>query len=204
MMCQLLQSILQDYYYDELRTKRQLGYIVSSQADRFGQVGRLGLVIQSSLSNPDALLQAVDDFIRGFRLVIASMSRRQLNSYKLAVIQKVVKVDESLDEEFSRWWQAIALFEYEWRRREVEANLVANVTQLGLLDFFDRFVAEGSPDRRRLVTAVFARSAGSATAAAGMRARCAAAGARIVDDPTKFCAELPKVPLRDRGPGDSL
>jgi len=161
-------------------------------------------VVQSSLKNPDALLDAVDDFLRGFRIVIATMSRRQLSAYKLALVEKIVKVDERLDEEIARWWQEIALFQYEWRRREVEANLVTGVTQADLLDFFDRFVAEGSPERRRLATAVFARSADSAAAATSMRVRRAAAGARIVEDPSSFCAGLPTIPLVDRSPQDSL
>lgn len=204
LMCQLLQSILQDSFFNEIRTEQQLGYIVASQVDRFGLVGRLGLAIQSNVKTPDFLLGAVDEFVRGFRTKLSRISEAQFSRYKIAIVEKIVKPDERLDEEGARWWQEITLFEYSWRRRAEEAEVVRLITKTDLLDFFDRFISESASQRRRLVTAVFTRGRGQDKAMATMRSHCEAAGATIVEDPVSFCARLPKFPLVDREPGDSL
>jgi len=134
--------------------------------------------------------------------MLVSMPREKLSSYKIALVERIVKTDERLDEESNRWWQEIALFQYSWRRRDEEARFVTSIDKDALLAYFDRFIGQGSGERRRLVAAVFAQ--GNSAAMARMNSQSEARGAIVVSDPQKYCSELPKWPLVDRSPSDSL
>ncbi|CAE8614776.1 unnamed protein product [Polarella glacialis] len=206
LMTQLVQILLADPFFTSLRTEQQLGYIVISQADReAGLVGRLGLAVQSSTTAPEGLVQAVDKFmLERFRKVLAALTAEELKSYKETFVEKIVKRDERLGEEVTRWWQEINLLQFNWRRRAEDAEMVKSISKEDLLGFYDRYLSPSGAERRRIVSATFANSPGRGAAMAAMQSQAESQGAVIVKDATIFSSESPKWPLLDRRPTDSL
>lgn len=197
----LLQSVLDQPFFAQLRTKQQLGYIVAVEFSREGLMSKIGFVIQSSTRSPDVLLDAVDKFLRSFREVLAALSDAVLEQFRTSLEEQMLQADESLEEENKRWWSEILTFQYDWDRRRQEAALFRNISSRDLLALFDDHIAAGGALRRRVVSAVFAAGPQRETHMARMEARGRAAGATIVHDPTAFCAKLPRRPFMDRDPG---
>jgi len=197
-MAELLQLVLADPFYTRLRTEQQLGYIVSAQADRVGLVARFSLVIQSSTKAPDALLQAVDAFLEGFRAELASLGEARFQGFKAALSERILRRDERLSQEVARWWGEIVSFQYRWDRRREEAAVAEEATLRDLLAFFDRTLAGDAPGRRRLTSAVFAAGPSREAAMRRFEEQAAALGTQVVRDPQAFCEALPAWPLQDR------
>lgn len=198
LLTELLQVMIKDPFFDALRTRQQLGYIVNAGFDRVGLVVRLSLVVQSSVGDPDRLLRAVDDFLVSFRAELAALPAAQLKQFKLAIVDNILERDERLGQETNRWWGEILAFQYEWKRRENEAALIKDITGEDLLAFFDERVAAGGPLRRRLVSAVFAASRDRESNIAAMESRCREAGVEVINDTEVMASLYPRWPLQDR------
>lgn len=67
MLAQLLMSIMEDPYYDSLRTKQQLGYLVFSGAKLVEGVSLMYLLVQSAERDPAYLTECSLKFLKGFR-----------------------------------------------------------------------------------------------------------------------------------------
>ncbi|CAJ1389816.1 unnamed protein product [Effrenium voratum] len=191
---QLLERVLKAPFYTSLRTRQQLGYIVQSQCDRIGNNSRVLLVVQSSVRDPNGLLDAVNDFLVEFRASLASLADSQLQPFKASFFEELLRPDQRLASETGRWFGEIAGFQYRWRRREEEAALIAKISAKDLLQFFDEKIAAGGLQRRCAYTGVFAASPGREKAMSTMKAR---SGMLVVEDPLKFSQAAPKWPIRD-------
>ncbi|CAJ1362678.1 unnamed protein product [Effrenium voratum] len=191
---QLLERVLKAPFYTSLRTRQQLGYIVQSQCDRIGNNSRVLLVVQSSVRDPNGLLDAVNDFLVEFRASLASLADSQLQPFKASFFEELLRPDQRLASETGRWFGEIAGFQYRWRRREEEAALIAKISAKDLLQFFDEKIAAGGLQRRCAYTGVFAASPGREKAMSTMKAR---SGMLVVEDPLKFSQSAPKWPIRD-------
>lgn len=198
LVTELLQLVLQDPFFDSLRTKQQLGYVVQSGVDRVGLVMRLNFLVQSSVRTPDGLLRAVDEFIADFRTQLAALPAARLKQFKLALVDSILQQDERLGQETNRWWGEILSFQYQWDRRLQESSLVEGISAQELLAFFDERLAAGGSQRRRLVSAVFAASRDRDRDIAAMQARCADAGMEVVRDTASLKERFPRWPLQDR------
>eukprot|EP00930_Biecheleria_cincta_P040838 TRINITY_DN27965_c0_g1_i1.p1 TRINITY_DN27965_c0_g1~~TRINITY_DN27965_c0_g1_i1.p1 ORF type:complete len:1178 (-),score=220.11 TRINITY_DN27965_c0_g1_i1:177-3710(-) len=200
----LLESILRDSFYSSLRTQQQLGYIVQSSSDMVNNLSRISLVVQSSVQTPDRLLETVDIFLAGWRAELRSTSARQLDEFKAGLREQLLRPDERLGSETNRWWNEIAGFQYVWRRAQDEAALIDSLSLADLVRCFDERLAAAAQLRRRNVTAVFAAGPNRDGAMAKMTAAAQQRGATIFDDPLQFNNSMPKWPMRDRSPSESV
>lgn len=64
---QLLMSIMEDPYYDSLRTKQQLGYLVFSGVKLVEGVSLMYLLVQSADRDPAYITDRSLEFLEGFR-----------------------------------------------------------------------------------------------------------------------------------------
>jgi insulysin len=63
MMIELLAEVLEQPFYDDLRTKQQLGYIVGSGARSREGIKHLTLTVQSSIVDGPELARRIETFI---------------------------------------------------------------------------------------------------------------------------------------------
>ena len=159
----LLAQMVSKAFYSELRTRQQLGYIVQSGANEIDGVRGLSLLVQSTALPPPELQQRIDGFLRLFRGTLVLMPEEELRSYTEAISAQMADVDNRLDQQATRLWNECAQRRYDFGRPWRSAARVRRLTKPQLLAFFDRYVADGSPTRRRLNTHVFAQSAAPST-----------------------------------------
>jgi len=155
----LLSQILEQPFFGELRTKQQLGYIVQSGVTETEGVRGLSFLVQSTKEPPAQVERRVDSFLTEFRASLASMPEAELQSYREALASQALDVDKRLGQQASRFWGEISQRRYDFGRPWRTAKRVRKVQREELVAFFDRFVAPGTPELRRLSTHVFARRA---------------------------------------------
>jgi insulysin len=155
-------QILDQPFYAELRTNQQLGYIVQSGVSENDGVRGLAFSVQSSVLPPPEVEQRIDAFLASFRGVLSRLSEPELGSYRDALASQATDVDKRLGAQAGRLWTEITQRRYDYGRPWRTARRLRKVTKGQLLDFFDRFIAPGGAEQRRLATHIFAKKAAPA------------------------------------------
>merc|ERR1712039_893891 len=132
-------QILGQRFFDELRTKQQLGYIVSGSAytERFGFVG-LRFIVQSEKA-PEEVADRVRMWTASAWVHLQeNVTQAEFVEYRAALLAQLRERPKSLSEEFGRNWSEVASRSLSFKHREV---LASHLEQITLADL-QRFSAE--------------------------------------------------------------
>ena len=132
----LLAQIISSPFYEEIRTRRQLGYIVYATPYEMLETPALGFVVQSPSASQTEIDQAVTEFSKEFANTLAGLTDERLNQEKQAVISELLEQDRQLGEISSRYWREIDRGAESFNSREQLAEAVKNVRLQELLDSF--------------------------------------------------------------------
>ncbi|CAN0108568.1 unnamed protein product, partial [Laminaria digitata] len=106
-LSQLLMSIMEDPYYDSLRTQQQLGYLVFSGVKIVEGVSFMYLLVQSAERSPSYLSDRSLEFLKGFRQQLVDLPTSQLRDYAGGLVDRKLEPDRRLSSEVERNWAEI-------------------------------------------------------------------------------------------------
>ncbi|KAJ2820622.1 metalloprotease, partial [Coemansia erecta] len=136
----LLSLIVQEPFFDQLRTKEQLGYITYSTDRKYnGGHMTLRLLVQSEVS-PAYVRMRLERFIAGFRARLVEMPQAKFDGYASSLRVAWEEKIKNLFEESGRLWRHVSSGQYEFDRLEQDIATLARVQKDELLGFWDRFV----------------------------------------------------------------
>jgi len=169
--------------YNQLRTKEQLGYIVSVYTRKTaGGAWGLTVVVQSSSKSPKYLEERIEVWLKIFRGELEDKAPDSFATEARGVVVQLLEENTKLSAEVGSWWNEIAATEinHEMMSKPVfdrlskladELNPVADglsrTTLIGserksprelrerVINFFDRFCDSNSPERRVMSSRVF-------------------------------------------------
>lgn len=136
----LLVLLLKDEAFDQLRTKRQLGYVVflhTSPANR--HVLSLSFLVQTTHA-PEVALDAVESFLVYGRGYLESLSEEEYATNVAALVESKLEAAKNYIEQGNRWWNEIGKGSYVFDRAAQEAAAVKGIPKPALLAFFDECV----------------------------------------------------------------
>ncbi|KAG8725587.1 Insulinase (Peptidase M16) [Ceratobasidium sp. 395] len=145
----LFGQMISEPAFNQLRTKEQLGYVVSSGV--WLSTGSSGwrIVVQSE-RKPRYLESRVDSFLDLFREALSAMPdsefERQRDSYALKRLEKL----KNLGEEASRFWAHIESGYEDFLRRDTDAANIKQLKREDIISFFNEYIHYSSPTRRKL------------------------------------------------------
>ena len=152
----LLAQAAENRFFHELRTEREIGYIVFATLFPLLDVPGLALVIQSPSTPPEALHQEVDAFTHRFGAVLRDMPPAVFERHRAAVESALLEAETRLDDRTERYWHEIDREHYGFDRRERLLEVVRTVTRDDLAGAWRDLVAD--PEAARgLVVAVSSR-----------------------------------------------
>jgi secreted Zn-dependent insulinase-like peptidase len=107
-MIKLLAQIIGEPYFDTLRTKQQLGYIVNGGVKTEYSVDYIRFIVQSAkVSSPAELVDRTDEFLLDFVGTLRGLTDEKLESYKQAVLATELVAPQSTHAEASRLWTSV-------------------------------------------------------------------------------------------------
>eukprot|EP00339_Tiarina_fusa_P025559 CAMPEP_0116996806 /NCGR_PEP_ID=MMETSP0472-20121206/483_1 /TAXON_ID=693140 ORGANISM="Tiarina fusus, Strain LIS" /NCGR_SAMPLE_ID=MMETSP0472 /ASSEMBLY_ACC=CAM_ASM_000603 /LENGTH=1123 /DNA_ID=CAMNT_0004695537 /DNA_START=168 /DNA_END=3539 /DNA_ORIENTATION=- len=162
-MIELVASIVSEKFYEELRTKQQLGYIVSSGIRSLGKSRFLGFIVQSSVAKNDKLTSEILKYLDNVRpKLLEKLPKGDLAVYVKSLIDRKTEPDKQLATEVTRNWGEIGSGRLQFDRIQQEIGALLDVTKDDLLEFWDRiYVNDG---RRVLATEMVPRVGLASTA----------------------------------------
>ena len=148
----LLQRMLDDHAFNELRTQQQLGYNVKVSVQDVWGVHTLHVSVQSPSASPETLTDRILTCLDGFGA--DTLPKMDLTPLKTAVTTSLREPDQKLSQETRRFFSEIDEHTYNWGRRAAQADALEGVDTATLLRLWATHFATDAPQRRMLVAAV--------------------------------------------------
>lgn len=130
---QLLTQILEPRFFNQLRTEKQLGYVVSVFPMPIRNVEGSFFVVQSPNVNATTLVDEINDFLAS---TSASLTEKFAEN-KAALLAELREPSLSLNEQSEKFWQSILLNDYEFNRQQELINAVNKITPESLRKYYE-------------------------------------------------------------------
>ncbi len=134
-------------FYYQLRTLKQLGYIVWSERiiknsnmvrDFFITFQYFYFLVQGSQKTPDRIDDEIDTVINLVRDEIKDQKEEKLSSYKETLLQTIKRPDTNLSERSDKVWEEIKQNTLDFTYREKLIDNLNKIKKSDLLAFFDK------------------------------------------------------------------
>ncbi len=124
----VLGRLIETPFYQRLRTEQQLGYVVNAGYQPLLDAPGLSLLVQSPGTDCPTIQAHIDDFLAHFGERLEALEDEALAPYRQAVHDDLLTRDPSLSARTNRLWQALALNDGDFERRERLAQRALAVT----------------------------------------------------------------------------
>ena len=155
---ELLAEAIEQLFYNDLRTKQQLGYIVYSGLKYREGIYSLAFVVQSSILHGDELINKIEDFI-SFEAIpsLRDMSKDMFDSYCNGIIVRKAEPDARLTSQANRFWSEILFatafnMKPNFDRHLDEINAIKRLKMSEFTSFCEDFLL--GKNRRLLISSV--------------------------------------------------
>lgn len=161
MLLELLVKIITEPCFNILRTKEQLGYIVSSGIRRTNGAQGLRVIVQSD-KHPEYVDQRVETFIESMQEYVENMSMEEFERHKEALAAQRLEKPKRLSVLSARYWNEITTQQYNFDRANIEVSFLRTITKNILMDFYKDLIHHSSPNRHKLAVYVVSTAEGGA------------------------------------------
>lgn len=140
------QMMSADFYY-QLRTQKQLGYVVNAGVYPQRDIGGLIFLVQSPVMDAAGLQREVNDYLQ--RWLKDGVSEADYQQHKATLLAKLRESPKNLSEASERHWQDLLDGYTDFDSRE---QLIAALHDLSYQDWWQRVQATLAPSQRRMLT----------------------------------------------------
>jgi insulysin len=156
-MLGLFDQMTNEPAFDQLRTKEQLGYIVSSgfrsSATTMGYV-----VLVQSERMPDYLESRVHAFLLRVGVDLEAMTAEEFEGHKRSLINKRLEKPKNLESETGRLWSHIGSEYFDFYQIDNEVALVRQLTKAEMQSFHSQYISPESVTRAKLSVHMIAQA----------------------------------------------
>ncbi|KAJ1723579.1 metalloprotease [Coemansia erecta] len=136
---ELLVRIIREPFFDQLRTKEQLGYQVGAQSKSFGTNQILAFYIQGE-SNPAYAGMRIDRFADSFRQHLVDYDPRILSTKIDSIAEKWSDKPKTIFQEAKEHWSQISSGNYEFNQKDKHIALLKTLNRDDLVRFWDKYI----------------------------------------------------------------
>jgi insulysin len=134
----LLEHIMCESFFDQLRTKEQLGYVVFTRVRRTPLSQGLWLLVQSS-EPPGTVLERMLSFTKSFEDGFVHLSEEEFFRYRNSLLIKKSQKPASLLEHSRKLWTEITS-DGAFHNENDEMEMIANIAKSELLEFYRHYI----------------------------------------------------------------
>lgn len=146
---QLISQLIHESFFDILRTKEQLGYVVFSKIQSSCGVSGVAFIIQSEYST-SYLDGRIEAYIAWAEKYIEKMDDKEFEAEKNSLITKLLKKKKKLINLSVQYWSEITRHENFFKRSEAIADAVKKLNKTEILQFFKLHLSHESAQRKKL------------------------------------------------------
>jgi len=153
----LLNLIMKEPFFDILRTKEQLGYVVRCGVNSQMGIKGFGTIIQSNTKDAAFLDDRIEHFFQTSLEMLQNLSQEEFQKNINALIVQTLEKDKRLAQETTRLWEEIVSRKYIFDRAQREVEEIKTFTKDDVIQFFKQFVLQVET-RSKISVQVFSAS----------------------------------------------
>lgn len=138
----VLNNIMSEYFFDELRTKQQLGYLVKQYVDITNNNIYLIQIIQSQ-EDLNKIKNLIKQFNNNFLIILQKMTETNITNIKNNLITTILSPFQSMEEQYSFEIKEIISNRLKFNRKKLLANEINKITQNDLINLLKAFKNKG-------------------------------------------------------------
>ncbi|MDP8079584.1 pitrilysin [Pasteurella skyensis] len=138
----LLADIISRWYFNDLRTDKQLGYVVSAQAVHTGKTSGLHFMVQSPNTKPKGIMEHNQRFFKESEAKLQAMTEQEFDEYKNSLLEILQQKPESLRQEFLRFASDFDRNNFKFDHLEEIIKITQHITKQQVVDFYQQAVME--------------------------------------------------------------
>jgi len=186
----MLEDMMYEPIFDQLRTKEQLGYSVGcSTRDTHGVLG-FTIYICSAVQRPPILLERVEAFLEDFGRRLRNFESNKFFSHASSLAGRWLEPLRTLSDVQSTCWSEIVFGSPVFDRHEREAAVLGTTSLEDLISLYDLHIAPGARGRACIVTSVAPHADGSiakeAASLSSMYKGCRDSRVNVVQNESQF------------------
>jgi insulysin len=153
----LVNLLIKNACFEQLRTKEQLGYIVFCRTHITENILSFQVIIQSALYNASYLTERAEAFLMTFGDTIRSLADNWegFEDLKRSLVDFLQSRDLSLLDATERFWTEITNNEYQFDRVKQLVSMIDSLTADSVIQFYNRYLDGQSGERRRFVVELY-------------------------------------------------
>lgn len=153
---ELLSDVLNKPAFHELRTVQQLGYMVFQGVQDFDGFAGMYVIIQSTVADPDTLLDRIEQFLRGARTtLLEEMTKETLQDYVTALIASKAEPEQTLGARTRRFANELSSGFLKFDRYQREIDELKKLKKEDVLNMFDEYIAGNGKNVRKVVSQIY-------------------------------------------------
>uniref|UniRef100_A0A6T8KCF8 Peptidase M16 N-terminal domain-containing protein n=1 Tax=Hemiselmis andersenii TaxID=464988 RepID=A0A6T8KCF8_HEMAN len=145
---EVLAAMMEQPFYNSLRTQQQLGYIVSSGTALDEGLRSLQFTVQSSVADTSYLTSAMLEFVEGFRETVEGVSDAEFGVFVEGLVRQRLEREKKLSNEVASHWSEIQGDTTVFDRLQREAAALRTLAKGDVLRVYQDCVAQGGTNRR--------------------------------------------------------
>lgn len=151
-LIEVLSAIIEEPFYDDLRTKQQLGYIVSSGVKAVDLTRSLSVIVQSNVVSAEQITSAIVTFLDSVNSeLLAPLSTIDIELFVKGLVDRRLEPDKQLAIEVTRNWSEIASGRFQYDRLQAEVGALLSLTKQDIVDFWNNLYVK---ERRMLISEI--------------------------------------------------
>ena len=135
-----METLIREPFFDQLRTKEQLGYLVNSSAYSFLDSYGIIFLIQSPVKDSKYLAERIKLFHNSF--VEKLESYQDFDTQKTALINMLAEPDKRLNQLAYRIIKEINLQTFEFERKNKLINIISKLNLEDIIKFYKKYVLD--------------------------------------------------------------
>ena len=139
----LLKQAIGSRFFGQLRTEKQLGYIVSTHNLTKADVPAIGFTVQSPDHESPEIVEEIESFISQDLQRICELSTPDFEQIRNNILVQLKRKQKELGEDTGRFWSEIAKPEQDFHRREKFIQVMSDITQEEFSDFVSQQILSG-------------------------------------------------------------
>lgn len=143
----LLNHAMSSPFFHELRTQKQLGYMVGTGYLPLNRHPGMIFYVQSPVAGPLQLLETIDQFIADFNYAVMQITNEQWEQTKEGLINQIMEHDANLKTRGQRYWVSIGNKDYGFDQREQVVAELQQLTRADLIKFMMKKMRTKHSDR---------------------------------------------------------
>lgn len=140
-------QLMSTTFYHELRTKQQLGYMVGTTTMPLNRHPGLIFYVQSPKVGPQTLLNAIDDYLNAFFMVLLELTEAQWQLSKQGLITKLQEPETHLNSRGQRLWLSITHQDHNFSQREAVIQAIQTMSRTDMMKFVVEVLKPRTADR---------------------------------------------------------